>query len=289
MRLLPKSWTLEEFSEDCERGFSLTLRTPWEYDPHCPHNLVNFAWRGKSWWWRTPEYIKPRKKWVECSGDAYWEQRGGGYWDHIQRIYGLSAVGEDSVHVYYGIYPMSWSNKDPKNSDHVWVWNYPWKRMEMVRHEVFSCDSTQKWDAHRRSFREPDTTEWGREQSKVYEIADRHEAWNYDPFPNVYHRTLYVDPYDRAVIPTKMYIEEREWWVGESWPWKALRLIQKPFIRRCLSIEFKEETGSRKGSWKGGTLGTGIDMLPGESLLSAWERFVAQEKEKYAKRGRRGD
>jgi hypothetical protein len=42
-----------------------------------------------------------------------------------------------------------------------------------------------------------------------------------------------------------------------------------------LDIRFSEETGRRKGSWKGGTLGHGIDMLPGELHEAAFRRYCA--------------
>ena len=44
-------------------------------------------------------------------------------------------------------------------------------------------------------------------------------------------------------------------------------------IRRSLDLEFSGETGPEKGSWKGGTVGTGIEMLPGELHEAAFRRY----------------
>lgn len=40
-----------------------------------------------------------------------------------------------------------------------------------------------------------------------------------------------------------------------------------------LDLRFSEEVGPQKGSWKGGTIGTGCDMLPGETPEQAFRRY----------------
>ena len=42
-----------------------------------------------------------------------------------------------------------------------------------------------------------------------------------------------------------------------------------------------KETGSKKGSWKGGTIGHGIDMLPGELHEGAFRRYCLAHKMKF--------
>jgi hypothetical protein len=47
-------------------------------------------------------------------------------------------------------------------------------------------------------------------------------------------------------------------------------------------MEFDKELGPQKGSWKGGILGTGIDMEPGEKHIDAMKRFCSmQHREKH--------
>jgi hypothetical protein len=67
-------------------------------------------------------------------------------------------------------------------------------------------------------------------------------------------------------------IQEREWLRGV----KAFRWLSRffyPKIRRSLNLEFHKEVGPRKGSWKGGTIGHSIEMLPGELHEAAFRRY----------------
>lgn len=54
-------------------------------------------------------------------------------------------------------------------------------------------------------------------------------------------------------------------------------------ISRCLSLQFSKETGKEKGSWKGGTVGHAIEMLPNEMHKSAFQRYCAQHEMKFIK------
>jgi len=52
------------------------------------------------------------------------------------------------------------------------------------------------------------------------------------------------------------------------WPWAGSD-------QDGLIIEFSEEMGSERGSWKGGVVGTSVTMLPGETVSQALDRFLA--------------
>lgn len=84
------------------------------------------------------------------------------------------------------------------------------------------------------------------------------------------------DDYDGKRIQARTRIEEREWRFGTKWC-KWLSLFRKPMSRRSLDIDFSEEVGPEKGSWKGGTTGHGIEMLPGEMHEGAFRRYCEQE------------
>ena len=61
-------------------------------------------------------------------------------------------------------------------------------------------------------------------------------------------------------------------------PWfRWLSVFAKPKISRSLSIEFSEEVGPEKGSWKGGTLGTGTTMLAHEDAEAAFRRYCEED------------
>lgn len=69
----------------------------------------------------------------------------------------------------------------------------------------------------------------------------------------------YTDPYDGKVVPCRFWVEELEW--RPKWLRWTKRFAK---VRRFIEVEFSEEMGPRKGSWKGGTIGCGFNMLPGE-------------------------
>ena len=46
-----------------------------------------------------------------------------------------------------------------------------------------------------------------------------------------------------------------------------------------LTIEFSEEMGSERGSWKGGVIGTSCSMQPGETVSAALDRFLGEAQE----------
>lgn len=80
--------------------------------------------------------------------------------------------------------------------------------------------------------------------------------------------------FDGQMIIATCMIEEREWHRGRGW-FQWLKYFYKPKIRRSLDLKFSEEVGPEKGSWKGGTVGHGIDMLPGETPEMAFRRYCS--------------
>ena len=68
-----------------------------------------------------------------------------------------------------------------------------------------------------------------------------------------------------------IYVERREWrWRCIPWsPWPAIK-------RKTIDIMFDGEVGEKTGSWKGGTVGCGWDMLPNETPLEALRRMEVE-------------
>lgn len=79
--------------------------------------------------------------------------------------------------------------------------------------------------------------------------CEKPSTWTYD----------YTDPYDGKVVPCRFWVEELEW--RPKWLRWTKRFAK---VRRFIEVEFSEEMGPRKGSWKGGTIGCGFNMLKGE-------------------------
>lgn len=85
-----------------------------------------------------------------------------------------------------------------------------------------------------------------------------------------------IEDFDGARIVASTYIEETEYTWGERrWSW--LRFFRPNRVRRNLDISFDREVGPEKGSWKGGLMGTGIAMLPGELHEAAMRRYCELE------------
>ena len=64
-------------------------------------------------------------------------------------------------------------------------------------------------------------------------------------------------------------VEERLWtrfWV----PWRRLS--------RSINVQFSDEVGERTGSWKGGTIGCGYEMLKNETPLECLRRMEQERK-----------
>lgn len=69
-------------------------------------------------------------------------------------------------------------------------------------------------------------------------------------------------------VIAKVSVERREWRrkCFKRIPWFAMK-------KQSLDISFSEEVGERSGSWKGGCVGCGWDMLPGETVEQALKRM----------------
>ena len=83
--------------------------------------------------------------------------------------------------------------------------------------------------------------------------------------------------FDGERLTAATRIEEREWHFGTGW-FKWLDWFHARKVHRSLDIKFSGETGERKGSWKGGTVGHSIEMLSGELHESAFRRYCAEHK-----------
>lgn len=133
----------------------------------------------------------------------------------------------------------------------------PWLHWTHRRHSLY--------DKQGRHF----FTDWDRKPRPAYEAARAAK----DACPTV---KFHLEDFDGERLVAATRIEEREWTYGTGW-FRWLAWFRKSKIRRTLDIEFSGETGCEKGSWKGGTMGTGIDMLPGELHEAAFRRYCEQE------------
>lgn len=175
------------------------------------------------------------------------------YYDVTEREYGFS-FWEDSFSIMYG--RQSNSSKTEKRLH----WFLPWNQWKHVRHSIYDFDGTLVQSKLNKDL--PKDFKARRELSDVWFDTVRGQ------------RTLdfaFLD-YDGEPLVAATRMEEREWRKGEGW-FKWLQHFHKPMIHRSLDIQFSGETGGRKGSWKGGTIGHAIDMHLGESMTKAFDRY----------------
>jgi len=123
-------------------------------------------------------------------------------------------------------------------------WRFPWD-LEHLKCEVMRPDGTWAKEVNSWEDGEPD----GRWEGK---------------FP---YRYVLRNGTVQEVTAT-VHVERREWrWRCAMWcPWTAL-------VRQSIDIQFSGEVGERSGSWKGGCIGCGYEMLPGETAEQCLRRM----------------
>lgn len=133
-----------------------------------------------------------------------------------------------------------------------WAWHIPFLTKEWVRTSILLKDGS--WE-HEKPGNKKDffNDEWKAKQ----------KSWEYN----------YTDSYDGETIPTIIYVEEREW--RPKWlTWTSL--FSK--TRTSIDVHFSKECGKRKGSWKGGTIGCGYELLRNEHPLDCLKRMEKERK-----------
>lgn len=205
-----------------------------------------------------PGIVQPyREKVYPKSWDAETVKRLGRdwYWSIDPRQYGF-ALSDGHLSVYYG---RTGGACMDSNIQQQWGCFLPWTQWRHVRHSLYGLNGEHFWT-------EPKGQSW-----KEYQTAK-------DACPTV---AFSFEDYDGEKLVATTRIEEREWHFGAGW-FKWLSWFCRPEIRRSLNIEFSGETGPEKGSWKGGTIGTGIDMLGREDHETAFRRYCnEQHRSKY--------
>lgn len=238
------------------KTFSLYIESGDDECPQATVLAVAFGWalRSRIWNWLCRPW---RARWVECNWDAETVKRLGrtGYWEIHARRFGFSLSdmgnGYDFLQVFYG--PQTHDSTTTKN----WCWHLPWKQWRHVRHSIYTPAGEHFHTDSR--------------DSEFLEFFKKKEGCQKAYFG--------FEDYDGELIVATCCVEEREWHKGDGW-FKWLRWFYEPKIHRSLDLSFSEEVGPEKGSWKGGTIGHGIDMLPGESPEAAFRRYCEKPHER---------
>jgi hypothetical protein len=203
-----------------------------------------------------PPIIRPwRRKIVVTSWDAATVARLGRdwYWDAHPREYGFSC-SEGHFNLYLG------RQTGDSSTEQRWSTFLPWTQWRHIRHNFYGLAGEHYW-----------TEPTSRKGSKLGGPNNWYDVYRAakDACPS---QTFAFADFDGEALTVRTIIEEREWRFGTGW-FKWLSLFRKPKISRSLDLEFSGETGKRKGSWKGGTVGHSIEMLSGELHKDAFRRY----------------
>lgn len=223
-------------------------------DEDHPHNHLTayaFGWVARL---DLPTRMKPWRQWVATGHYEWASSHDAGYWDVHAREYGFS-LNDGFLQVFLG------AQTHDSTTTKSWSKFLPWTQWRHIRRSLY--------DARGEHF----FTEWDRGRRAPFRDAWEAKRAAEKACPTV---TFEFDDHDGQRITATTRIEEREWHFGEGW-FKWLSLFRKPKVRRSLDLEFSREVGPEKGSWKGGTLGHGIEMLAGEDHEAAFRRYCEQD------------
>jgi len=198
-----------------------------------------------------PRIIKPKKHlhvfkqtWIEGSPES-------SYWEYFNKQYGWTFL-DNHFSILYGFQTDRWSSDDFEGTNSKrWSCFLPWNEWVFAKHTIYNLDGS------------------------IFASAD-HTHVDFDERENVPTRKFAFKDYDGEEIEATCYTEERVWTKGDKM-FKWLRFIIRDKIRKSIDISFSKEVGSRKGSWKGGTLGHGIDIIEGEDMVDTFKRYCIQE------------
>lgn len=202
--------------------------------------------------------IRPERKKVYPQWDEATVARLGRnwYWDVTPREYSIG-ISEGHLSINYG------RVTHDSSTEQRWGCFLPWTQWRHIRHSYYDLAGNHFADAPNR-----------------WHFTGLNGRPTYDDFKRIAEsvptRQFKFQDFDGEELIATTRIEEREWRLGEGW-FKWLSWFARPKIRRSLDLRFSGETGREKGSWKGGTIGTGIEMLPGELHEAAFRRYCDEE------------
>lgn len=237
------------------RDFGIVLKSRGDEDSQAYGRVRLF---GLTVLWPLPGWlIRPHREKVTA---RYWDaetiKRMGRdwYWSVHERAFGFTFT-EGALHLYYGKQTNEWPGS---KSRCIFL---PWREWRVTRDDLFDAEGQFFAALHGR--------EWD----------ERHRLQ--DACPRVLF--LFKD-YDGEEITAYCHIKEWDRKLGTGW-FKWLSLLRRKQVRRSLDIRFSAEVGPRKGSWKGGTVGHIIEMLPGELHETAFRRYCDQNRLTFVGRG----
>lgn len=243
----PFTWSPRSSEYRC---WTIALRS---HDDESP-GYLRLAAAGHTLLVRVPDWLlRPHREKIHVKDwDAATVARLGRdwYWQVDEREYGLSFV-DRVLHVHYG------RQTHDSRTDHSRCFFMPWDQWRSVRHSYYdrygyhTHDGLSNWRFY-------DYDEWKRLQDIAETV-----------------KFAFLD-FDGELLTAELRLEERESARGVG-RWRWLSRLSANRVSRSFDIQFSGETGSRKGSWKGGTVGHSIVAANPEELHEmAFRRYCAE-------------
>lgn len=261
-------WRFTYAKGDYDRPFALVLSADAHEGEDSGINSLRISIGTRTLILALPQIIKPWRHWVDTTKYGWSDNPKGGYWDVHERAYGIgfhqagTVGGAIHLSVMYG--PQTHDSSTEKR----WGCFLPWTEWRHVRWSLYDLDGKHFW------------SEIDSETRGVNRLGDRFRRERYEIRRSWEEmcpkRKFLIRDHDGAEIVVATKIEEREWRKGTGW-FTWLSWFKRPIIHRSLDLAFEHEVGPEKGSWKGGLMGTGFAMLPGELHEAALRRYCAEE------------
>lgn len=171
-----------------------------------------------------------------------------------------SGMGDECDSPQYGL--NTYKTGSNAVADEVWFYwgkkrehkNLPWA-LNWYRTSVLLKDGS--WETEKKG-----------DKKNFYE-----DEWKQRQWSEQYEYTYTLRSGEVQKLPTTIYVEEREW-RRQGWMWCSLFNS----VNKKIDVDFTEEVGEGRGSWKGGVLGCGYSIKKGETPLECLKRMEQERK-----------
>lgn len=169
------------------------------------------------------------------------------YWNYSTMRYGFS-ISDGYLHVHYG--PDTGDSLTEKSK----CWSFPWHEQRIVKEEIILENGDVFWSYEGND----DYSKWGDNYHNATRNCPKHKVTLKD--------------FDDTEVTAELYRNISVYKRGTG-KFKWLSWFTKPTTHDTISFEFDKETGTRKGSWKGGLIATSTKFLPGDTFHTAFKRW----------------
>jgi hypothetical protein len=227
----------------------------WEKDVKEIDNSLIIQFRNWLLTIKLPNLLRPEKVMRPADWDAETIKRLGRnyFYDIYPREYGF-CLSDGFLQIFFG----SQSQFGPSRR---WSKFLPWTQWTYIRHSIYDEEGCLYWSEFSKSNR----TYW--ESYCEYENIKKVSPKKFFLVEDVYN--------NYNLVRAETTIEEMEWHFGTG-GFQWLKYFRKPLIKRTLEIRFLQDVGPGVGTWKGGLVGIGIGLLPGELHEEAFKRYCQQ-------------